>query len=93
MMFEIHQLEAVDPTGRMFSRDAKIDVDENGYKGFFCYEGFAIESCEYPTTDEALCDLATKLQKKKFSDVRSRLNFREERYYAEREPWVYYNAI
>ena len=90
MMFEVHQLEGVDPTGRMFSRDAKIDVDENGYKGFFRYEGFAIESSAYPTIDEALSDLAAKLQKKKFLDVRSRLNFREERYYAEREPWVYY---
>jgi len=52
MMFELHQMEGVDPTGRMFSRDAKIDVDENGYKGSFRYEGFAIESSEYPTSDE-----------------------------------------
>ncbi|MBI3358042.1 MAG: hypothetical protein HY037_00385 [Nitrospirae bacterium] len=92
MMFELHQMEGVDPTGRMFSRDAKIDVDENGYKGTFRYEGLALESSEYPTTEEALSDLATKLQRKKFSDVRSRLNFREDRYYAEREPWVYYKV-
>jgi hypothetical protein len=90
MMFEVHQMEGVDPTGRMFSRDAKIDVDENGYKGSFRYEGFAIASSEYPTIEEALSDLAVKLQRKRFSDIRSRLNFREDRYYAEREPWVYY---
>ncbi|MEK7748076.1 MAG: hypothetical protein AAB300_03275 [Nitrospirota bacterium] len=90
MIFEIHQMEGFDPTGRMFSRDAVIDVGEAGYKGSFRYEGFAILSAEYPTIEETLSDLATKLQRKKFSDVRSRLNFREDRYYAEREPWVYY---
>ncbi|MEK7286271.1 MAG: hypothetical protein AAB035_03120 [Nitrospirota bacterium] len=93
MVFEIHQMEGVDPTGRMFSRDAVIDVDEGGYKGVFRYEGISIQSGEYPTIEETLSELATKLQRKKFLDIRSRLNFREERYYAEREPWVYYGQI
>ena len=93
MIFELHQVEGVDPGGRMFNRNAKIDVDENGYKGSFSYEGLAIESNEYPTVEEVLSDLATKLQRKKFSAIRSRLNFREDRYYAEREPWVYYKTL
>jgi hypothetical protein len=91
MVFEIHQMEGVDPTGRMFSRDANIDVDEEGFRCSFRYEGFATQSGHYPTVEEAISDVAKRLQKKKFSDVRTRLNFREDRYYAERKPWVYYN--
>ena len=90
MTFETHQLEAVDPTGRMFSRDVKIDVDEDGYRGTFCYEGFSLTSTSFPSVEEVLAELACKLQKKQFSAVRTRLNFREERYYAERQPWVNY---
>ncbi len=90
MAFEIHQLEGVDPTGRMFSRDANIDVDEEGFQSSFRYEGFSVQSGRYATIEETLSDLAKKLQRKHFSDIRSRLNFREDRYYAERQPWVYY---
>jgi len=90
MIFETHQLEGVDPGGRMFNRDVQVDVDEEGYRGAFSYEGLSIGSASFPTVEEALSDLVRKLQKKQFSAVRTRLNFREERYYAEREPWVNY---
>ena len=91
-MFEIHQLEGVDPIGRMFSRDVKIDVDEEGYCGSFSYEGFSAQSGRFPLVEEAISDIAKKLSRKKFHTLRSRLNFREDRYYAEREPWVYYDS-
>ncbi len=92
MVFEVHQMEGVDPTGRMFSRDANIDVDEEGFRGSFRYEEFAVQSGYYTTVEGALSDVAKRLERKKFSAVRSRLNFREDRYYAERKAWVYYNA-
>jgi len=74
----------------MFSRDIKIDVSEQGYSGRFAYEGLKVQSYEYPTVEEVLADIAKRLHKKGFSELRTRLNFREDRYLAEREPWVYH---
>ncbi len=92
MVFEIHQMEGFDPSGRMFNRDASVDVDEEGYTGCFRYEGLAIQSSAHPTVEEVLTELARKLGRKGFRDLRTRINFREERYLAERTPWVYHNA-
>jgi len=92
MVFEIHHIEGFDPTGRMFNRNVRIDVGENGYSGHCGYEGLTFQTGEYPTVEEVLNDLAKKLQKKGFTELRTRVNFREDRYLAEREPWVYYKA-
>jgi hypothetical protein len=92
MVFEIHHIEGFDPTGRMFSRDINIDVNENGYTGHFNYEGFGAQSNEHPTVEEVLADVTRRLQKKGFKELRTRLNFREDRYLAEREPWIYHKA-
>lgn len=92
MVFEIHHIEGFDPTGRMFSRNVRVNVGENGYTGHFGYEGLSVQSSEYPTVDEVLADLAKKLQKKGFTELRTRVNFREDRYLAEREPWIYHKA-
>lgn len=93
MLFEVHQLEGVDPIGRMFSRDAKIDVDEEGYAASVSYEGFSVQSSRFATVDEALTEVAKKLEKKRFKGLRSRLNFREDRYYAERTAWVNHTPL
>lgn len=92
MVFEIHHIEGFDPTGRMYNRNVQIDVGENGYVGHFSYEGFKVQSNEHPTVEEVLADITRRLQKKGFTELRTRLNFREDRYLAEREPWVYYKA-
>lgn len=90
MDFEVYQIEGFDIDMRMFNRDIKIDVDENGYKGRMRYEGLTVQSHDYPTVEEVLADMTKRLQKKGFTELRSRLNFREDRYLAEREGWVYY---
>ncbi len=87
-LFEIHQLEGIDISGRMFSRDVGIDVSEEGYTGRFAYEGLSLLSGAHPTVQEAIAEIARKLQRKNFSSLRTRVNFREERYLAEREPWI-----
>lgn len=92
MVFEIHHIEGFDPTGRMFSRNVRVNVGENGYTGHCSYEGLTVQTSEYPTVEEVLSDLAKKLQKKGFTELRTRVNFREDRYLAEREPWIYYKA-
>lgn len=90
MQFEVHQIEGFDVDKRMFSRDIKIDVDENGYTGRFLYEGRTIQSYEHPTVEEVIKDIAKRMHKKGFSYLRTRINFREDRYLAEREPWIDY---
>ncbi|HLG21380.1 MAG TPA: hypothetical protein VI382_01095 [Candidatus Manganitrophaceae bacterium] len=92
MVFEIHHIEGFDPQRRMFNRDVPIEVDEEGYSAQFRYEGFSVQSGVYPTVDEALSDLTKKLLKKGYAELRTRVNFREDRYLAEREPWIYYKA-
>lgn len=87
-LFEVHQLEGIDISGRMFSRDVGIDVSEAGYVGRFAYEGLGIRSAAHPTVEEAIAEIARKLQRKGFASLRTRVNFREERYLAEREPWI-----
>lgn len=89
-IFEVHQLEGFDHQGRSFSRDANIVLTDEGYFAKFNYEGLRVDSNIYPTVEESLHELARKLQKKGFTRIRTRLNFREERYFAEREPWVDY---
>ncbi|MDC4204601.1 MAG: hypothetical protein MPW14_07620 [Candidatus Manganitrophus sp.] len=64
MVFEIHHIEGFDPTGRMFSRNVRVNVGENGYTGHCSYEGLTVQTSEYPTVEEVLNDLAKKLQKK-----------------------------
>ncbi len=90
MIFEVYQFEGYDSDMRMFNRDVKIAVDERGYSGSFGYEGLKIQTGEHPTVEEVLFDLTKRLYKKGFSQLRSRINFREDRYLAEREAWVYY---
>lgn len=92
-VLEIHQLEAFDNQGRSFNRDANIIVNDEGYSAKILYEGLRVDSSIYPTVEEALQELSLKLQKKGFTRIRTRLNFREERYFAEREPWTDYPDI
>lgn len=89
-ILEIHQLEAFDNQGRSFSRDANIVITDDGYFSKIGYEGLRVESNIFPTVEESLRELSLKLQKKGFTRIRTRLNFREEKYLAEREPWVDY---
>lgn len=90
MVFEVHHLEGFDWDMRMFNRDVTVHVDENGYYGAFSYEGLKFQTEHYPTIEEVLQDAIRRLSKKGFSELRSRLNKREDRYLAEREDWVYY---
>ncbi|MFQ5588640.1 MAG: hypothetical protein ACE5F7_07355 [Nitrospiria bacterium] len=88
MLFEVHQIEGFDWDSRMFSRDVRVEVDENGYFGTFSYEGIKFKTESYPTVDEVLSDATRRLHKKGFTDLRTRVNVREDRYLAERENWV-----
>jgi hypothetical protein len=90
MRIETHQLEGLDDRRRVFNRHVEIRRTEEGYTANFYYEGRFFSSDSHPTIKEAMGRLIQRLQQSGFSRLRSRLNFRGQRYLAEREPWVDY---
>lgn len=89
-VIEKHQIEGNDSPGRSFSRMVPITRTATGYSATFQYEAVTAETGSVPTVAGTLQDLAAQLQKKGFSRLRTRLNFRGKRYYAEKEAWVDY---
>ena len=89
-LIEKHQLEGNDPPGRYFSRMAMITRTATGYTARVQYESVSAETPSLPTVAEALLHLAGQLQKMEFTRLRTRLNFRGKKYYAEKEAWVDY---
>lgn len=87
---ERHLLEAFDPLDRSLNRRVDVFRTDNGYTARFQYEAFQAITSPAPTVQQALAHLAKLLNDKGYTRVRTRLNFRGSRYYAEREPWVDY---
>ncbi len=89
-LIEKHQIEGNDLPGRYFSRMAMITRTATGYTARVQYESVSAETPSLPTVAEALLHLAGQLQKMGFTRLRTRLNFRGKKYYAEKEAWVDY---
>jgi len=85
---ERHQIEGQDERQRVFNRLLDILRVEKGYTAIFHYEGLTFETESARTVEETIRSLISKLQKAGCSNLRTRLNFRGQRYLAEREPWV-----
>ena len=90
MKVEIHQVEGFDPNPRSFNRNAEVIRSGKGYYAAINYEGLQIQGQIFPTIEAAIRDLISNLQAKGFSRLRTRVNFKGQRYLAEREPWVDY---
>ena len=90
MRVEIHQVEGFDPNRRMFNRNAEIIRSGKGYYAAMNYEGQQVQGVIFNTIEKAMQDLISNLQAKGFSKLRSRVNFKGQRYLAEREPWIDY---
>lgn len=87
---ERYQIEGQDERRRVFNRLVDIQRIEKGYKAIFHYEGLTFETEAFRTIEDALRDFVSRLHRAGFSSLRTRLNFRGQRYLAEREPWVNY---
>ena len=90
ILIEKHQIEGNDPPGRYFSRMVLVTRTATGYTAKVQYESVIAETPSLPTIAEALRHVSGQLQKMGFSRLRTRLNFRGKKYYAEKEPWVDY---
>jgi len=87
---EIHQVEGFDSNRRSFNRNAEIIRSGKGYYAAINYEGLEVQGMIFPTIEGAMRDLVSNLQVKGFSKLRSRVNFKRQKYLAEREPWIDY---
>ena len=90
MRVEIHQVEGFDPNRRSFNRNAEIIRSGKGYYATLNYEGLEVQGTIFPTIEGAVRDLISNLQAKNFLRLRTRVNFKGQRYLAEREPWIDY---
>jgi hypothetical protein len=90
MRVEIHQVEGFDLNRRSFNRNAEIIRSGKGYYAAINYEGLEVQGTIFPTIEGAMRDMITNLQAKGFFKLRSRVNFKGQRYLAEREPWIDY---
>jgi hypothetical protein len=85
---EIHQMEGFDSRNRMFNRNVFIYKKERSFSAHFRYEELFLESPHFATSTEAINELVKIVQKKGFSRLRTRLNFKGKKYLTELEPWI-----
>jgi hypothetical protein len=85
---EIHQLEGFDRRDKSFNRNVEIWRTAHGYVAYFQYEGLEIQTVPALRPVEALRALVGLLSQRGIAHIRTRLNFKGNRYLAERLAWV-----
>lgn len=89
-LIERHQLEGTDPSDRYFNRSIFVNRTAQGYTGTVTYEALTVTGNTKPTIAAAVASVVEKLQQLGFTKMRTRPNFRGQRYLAEKETWVDY---
>ncbi len=87
---ERHQVEGMDPSDRYFSRSILVNRVAQGYAGSVMYEALTVTGSTKPTIGAAVASVVEKLQEFGFTRIRTRPNFKGQRYLAEKETWVDY---
>ena len=88
---ERHQLEGMDPSARYFNRTISVKRVDRGYSGKVMYEALERESGVFPTVSEALTEVVKMFHDLGFIEMRTRLNFKGQKYLAEKASWVEYS--
>lgn len=89
-VIEKHQLEGTDPSDRYFNRLMPVKRVDRGYTASVMYEALTIDSETHRTIPAAVRDIVDKLREMGFSKMRTRVNFKGQRYLAEKETWIDY---
>ncbi len=89
-LVERHQLEGVDPSDRYFNRAILVNRTPSGYAAKVMYEALIVEGQSHPTVSLAVKEVVDKLRNFGFRRMRTRTNFKGQRYLAEKETWVDY---
>jgi hypothetical protein len=88
LRIEIHQLEGFDRRDKSFNRNVEIWRTAQGYVAYFQYEGLELHTSPALRPAEALKALVGLLYQRGITRIRTRLNFKGNRYLAERMAWV-----
>jgi hypothetical protein len=89
-LVEKHQIEGVDPSARYFNRAILVNKTPSGYAAKVMYEALTVEGQSHPTIAGAVTDLVVKLHPLGFTRLRTRANFKDAKYLAEKETWLDY---
>lgn len=89
-VIERHQLEGTDPSDRYFNRSVSVIRTAQGYAASMTYEALTVTGQTKPTIGAAVASAVEKLQGVGFTRMRTRPNFKGQRYLAEKETWVDY---
>lgn len=89
-LVERHQLEGVDPSDRYFNRAILVSRTAGGYAAKVMYEALTVEGQSHSTISGAVGEVVEKLNAFGFRRMRTRTNFKGQRYLAEKETWVDY---
>jgi len=89
-VMERHQLEGTDPSDRYFNRLVPVKRVDRGFTASIMYEALTIDSDTHRTVPDAVKDIVDKLRDLGFLNMRTRVNFKGQRYLAEKETWIDY---
>ncbi|NKB81932.1 MAG: hypothetical protein GKS05_08610 [Nitrospirales bacterium] len=87
---EKHQLEGMDPSDRYFNRTIEVKRVDKGYTANTMYESLETESGTHSTVSLAIDEIVDTLRTMGFENMRTRINFKGQRYLAEKETWIDY---
>ncbi len=82
-----YQIAGLDDLGRGFNRQVDMQVLNGTFQAVFRYERFLLETEPHATEPAALAMLITQLQGRGYTQLRSRLQFRDGAYLGSQEPW------
>ena len=87
---ERHQLDGMEPSDLYFNSTDSIKLIDRGYSAKVMYEALERESGVHPAVSEAIDEIVKMFQDLGFTEMRTRLNFKGQKYLAEKESWVEY---
>ena len=82
-----YQLAGLDDLGRGFTRQVNMTIIQETFQAVFRYETFLCETEPHVTEHAALASLISRLQERGYTQLRSRLQFRDATYLGSQECW------
>ena len=83
----IYQIAGIDDLGRGFNRQIEMKVSNGTFQAVFRYERFLLATEPQATEQAAVARLINQLQDRGYTQLRSRLQFRDKSYLGNQELW------
>ena len=82
-----YQIAGLDDQGRGFNRQIEMKISNATFQAVFRYERFLLETEPQATEQAAVAMLINQLQGRGYTQLRSRLQFRDKSYLGNQELW------